>query len=806
MIVRRLLPALVLLEVVGGVIGSRAAGAPGVVPDIAITPSFPRTVVVGQASVPASVLLTSSALVPTAVSAVTLAPSCEEPADAGACNPVESLVVSSTARGSGGGCEGVEFAVTGPDGAGRVLFSTSSPVVLAPVVAARCTIGFTIDAVKGPPTGRVAQAATLTVFPGVPSLAQTVTGRSTVEVTRAAPVVRASTRRASADVGSATASEVTVTAGGMGTSTPPPGGAVVFRLFGPDDGGCTGAPATTSEPRSLSAGRATSPPFTLRQPGAYRWVAGYEGDLNYGPASSGCGGDGATVVVRGVTASVPTTSPPATAPATPAARAGTPAGVPAPVPARPASPAPARSGGHRAYARFDPIVHADEVVHHLVVAFVLLSVVLGAAAAGVRAAGAGSGAGSGSGPGSGSGVTEVVSMEVGVPEAGAVLLATQALERGDRSGTWRWPATEQLDKLSLRVPRRLAPASPLLARVLNDGGYLRATLGSAWVLVPLGSVALGVLAVADTSGQALPPRFWLLMAIAVVGVFDAFAGFLAVTVFVLGVTLMGGLSSAGAVRTVLALSLLWFAAPLIAGASRPLRREPTRTIEEHWDRMADIVIASLIGAWAVQGILQALPTVSGLALPVAEQADVAALVVLGALAARMILETVAAHWYPARLAMVQAPELPGPRTGQRLAAKLLTLAIFVFVAASYVGLCWQLVLGAALFIVPQLLELLDDRLPNFPKLHTALPQGIVQIVLLLFVTAYIGAFAVHAFRQSEQLIRSSFLLLALPGFVFAVLGLFGREGHKPTLRWRHQLAGVLILAIGVLFVVGVIGV
>ena len=202
----------------------------------------------------------------------------------------------------------------------------------------------------------------------------------------------------------------------------------------------------------------------------------------------------------------------------------------------------------------------------------------------------------------------------------------------------------------------------------------------------------------------------------------------------------------------------------------------------------------------------ALPTLSGLDLPVAEQANLAALIVLGALAARMVLETIAAHWYPARLSAVQAPELPGPRTGQRLAAKLITLTIFLFVAASYVGFCWQLYVGGVLFIVPQLLEFFEDRLPNFPKLHTALPQGLVQIVLLLFVTAFLSVLAVDSFQDSQELIRYSFLLLSIPGFVFAVLGLFGREGPKPELRWRHQLAGVLVLAIGVLFVVGIIGI
>ena len=307
-------------------------------------------------------------------------------------------------------------------------------------------------------------------------------------------------------------------------------------------------------------------------------------------------------------------------------------------------------------------------------------------------------------------------------------------------------------------------------------------------------------------GDALPPAFGLLIAIAVLGVFDALVGLLAVAVFVTGVIVLGGLTSADTARTLLALALLWFAAPLIAGASRPLRREPTRTLEQHWDRLADVVIASLIGAWAVQQIVQALPTLSGLDLPIAARANDATLVVLVALAARMAIETIAAHWYPARLSSVQAPELPGPRTGQRLAAKTVTLAVFLFVATSYVGLCWQLYVGGALFIVPQFLELFADKFPSSPRLHIALPHGIVQIVLLLFVTGYLGVLAVDRFHDGPELIRWSFLLLSLPGFVFSLLDLFGREGPEYPLRWRHQIVGVLILSIGILFVLGVIGI
>lgn len=813
MIGRRLGAVILLVALAAIAFSPRASSQPTFAPDLAIRPVFPPAVEVGRTGVAASLQLDASSLAPSVVSAVTLDPTCEDPTSAGGCGPGGSLVLSTTARGSGRACDGFTFVVVGPDAAGRYLFKPSSAIVLATGLAAACTIRFTFDALTRTPAGRVSPVAALTAFPLVPLLAGTATGSSVMTVVPAAPTVRVSASQSSAAVGTPIRSEVAVTAV-VGPGTPGPTGTVTFELFGPDDDGCDGAPAFTSKPAPLSGGRVTSPTFAPRSAGIYRWVATYEGDLNYELTRTPCDDPTATTVVARASAAAQPSAP-MTGAGSPPPTAAPPAVVAPPPGATPPGAGPGGSGsGDRssALAPYDPLAHASDLVDQQVGAFVLLGVVLGAAggrsAARARLQG-GSGPQSGSQSLSGSdssGGGEMISTQVGVPETGAVFLAAQSLERGDRSGTWQWPGTESLDRVSLTLPRRVARLSPLLARVMDDGGYLRAILGFASVLVPLGALALGLLAVLDVDGEPLPPAFGLLVAIAVLGVFDALAGLIAVAVFVTGVVVLGGLSSADAARTLLALALLWFAAPLIAGASRPLRREPTRTMEEHWDRLADIVIASLIGAWAVQQILQALPTLSGLELPVATRANDAALVVLVALAVRMVIETIAAHWYPSRLSSVQAPELPGPRTGQRLAAKMLTLAVFLFVATSYVGLCWQLYVGGVLFIVPQFLEFFADRFPNSRKLHTALPHGIVQIVLLLFVTGYLGVLAVDRFRDSLELIRWSFLLLSLPGFVFATLDLFGREGPEYPLRWRHQILGVLILSIGILFVLGVIGI
>jgi hypothetical protein len=380
-----------------------------------------------------------------------------------------------------------------------------------------------------------------------------------------------------------------------------------------------------------------------------------------------------------------------------------------------------------------------------------------------------------------------------------------AVAIGDRSRTWSWPGTERLDALGATLPARLARRSPLLARVAADGTYLRAILGSASLLGLLAGLALGVAALRDTGGDALPPAAALTIAIAVLGVLDAAAGLVAVLIFTIGVLALGGVDSSADLRLTLTLGALWFVVPVLAGAARPLRRPPTRRLEQSWDRAADFVIASLVGAWAVQKLVLALPGLAGKDLPIAEHADTAAFCVLAALVVRLAAETITAHLYPRRLDMTEAGDVPQPGSLQRLGASALRTAIFVFFAYIVVGTSWQLWAGAALFVVPQVLAVYEERFPNSPGLFRALPKGLVRLVLMLFVATAVGALLLRTMDEhSDTFLADSFVVLALPGFLLALLSLFGREGDQPAIGWGKRIAGIAILALGILLVLGLL--
>ena len=285
-------------------------------------------------------------------------------------------------------------------------------------------------------------------------------------------------------------------------------------------------------------------------------------------------------------------------------------------------------------------------------------------------------------------------------------------------------------------------------------------------------------ALRDVGGDALPPSAALTIAIAVLGVLDATAGLVAVLIFATGVLALGGIDSNANLRLMLGLGALWFVVPVLAGAVRPLRREPTRKLEESWDRAADFIIASLIGAWAVQKIVLALPGLAGIELPLTAYANTAAYAVLAALVVRLGLETLAAHLYPRRLDAAEPGELSDPGALLRLGATALRTVIFVFFAHIVVGSSWQLWVGAALFVIPQVLAVYEERVPNSPGLFRALPKGLVELVLMLLVGTAVGALLISTMDENaETFIANSFVLLSLPGFLLSLLQLFGRDGR-----------------------------
>ncbi len=614
-------------------------------------------------------------------------------------------------------------------------------------------------------------------------------GTFTFTVTSADALSNAATRTVTYEVGETG----DTTGGGSGAG----GGGGSGAGGGGSGAGESGAPGSPPGPSATPGGSAPA--------GS---ASGGSAPAGFAPPGSAAAGFEPTVV--GAQPQPRSSARPSPTPRAGTAPSGAGAGVPHPATPNAGSSDAVTRAVH-ALAPYDPRSDPAKTLAILVAAFTLLQ--LGASTGGLAFARGAGGVvrtaprreSGGSGPRERRHAAEKPKAEFGYERLRVKLLGAGfgAVALGDRSRTWHWPGTQGLDALSATLPARLARRWPLLARVTADGTYLRAILGSASLLGALAGLGLGVAALRDTGGDALPPAAALTIAIAVLGVLDAAAGLLAVLIFTFGVLALGGVDSSADLRVMLSLAALWFVVPVLAGAARPLRRPPTRSLEESWDRGADFVIASLVGAWAVHQIVLALPGMAGVQLPIAEHAGTAAVCVLAALAVRLAAETIASHLYPQRLDASEAGYVPQPGKLQRLGASALRATLFVFFGYIVAGTSWQLWVAAALFVVPQVLSIYRERLPNSRMLYHTRPRGLVRIALMLFVATAIGALLLRTMNEhGESFLADSFVILAIPGFLLALLPVFGREGDPPAIGWGKRIAGIAILAAGILLALG----
>jgi peptidoglycan/LPS O-acetylase OafA/YrhL len=103
-----------------------------------------------------------------------------------------------------------------------------------------------------------------------------------------------------------------------------------------------------------------------------------------------------------------------------------------------------------------------------------------------------------------------------------------------------------------------------------------------------------------------------------------------------------------------------------------------------------------------------------------------------------------------------------------------------------------------------MLSIVEDRLPSVPALARTLPKGLVKIVVMLLVVTVIGALLADANSDSPDFLANSFVILSIPGFVLSLAALVVRDADEPEMDWPRRLAGVVVLAFGVLLSLGMV--
>lgn len=365
--------------------------------------------------------------------------------------------------------------------------------------------------------------------------------------------------------------------------------------------------------------------------------------------------------------------------------------------------------------------------------------------------------------------------------------------RGDLAGIWKIPMTHLLDTIFITGAHRTSRISPVLSRIFYDGNYLRAMIGSlAALLHPLG-LLLGVLALKNVGGQALPPSWLLFSAIIVLGVLDAFAGFLTASIFFMGVLISGNIGSRDELLTVVGTIAIFFAPALIASAFRPFRRE-IRSSFDTWERCTDYLLAAVLTGWSISKMIGSLAGLASVQLPITIYAFKIGVVAAVAVAIRLAGEDCASYIFPVRLAALQ-PELTHPSKIQISIAILCKTTIFTLLAEPFIGNSIQLWLGVFLFVLPKVISLtLGERLPKSGLIQKTLPKGALKVVVMVLIGTIFGRWVQSFYQDPTEFLRWGFVILGVPGLILQIASFFA-DRNTPS-KWKYEGPGRFLYRFG----------
>jgi hypothetical protein len=374
---------------------------------------------------------------------------------------------------------------------------------------------------------------------------------------------------------------------------------------------------------------------------------------------------------------------------------------------------------------------------------------------------------------------------------------------GDRIPVFKLGVFTFLDKFTHNLTVRLAKFSPILSKVVNDGAYLRAIFGSAWLAFPIAGIALATIALSEPSVELSPPSWQIFIAIAVLGIFDAFAGMLATLIFAIGMMNNYGIQSSADIRMMLGVLLLGFGPALIAVAFRQIRKHFETNFGYFWERLVDLAVLVFFTGWTVSSMVSTLPALAGKTLQAANHVADFGFYLSIAIAIRIVFEEIAARGYSSRLDKINPTEVPGTSQLQKYLSTALRLGMFIFVTAAFMGNTWQVWVGSIIFILPNVLGWFSDKLPNSAVIWKLIPTGLPGLAFSLFVAGYTSTFISGWLGKNPDYSQWSFMLMPIPMFLVGVVGLFGREGKedevrplkKPGLRWIYRVGGIVVLGL-----------
>ena len=321
--------------------------------------------------------------------------------------------------------------------------------------------------------------------------------------------------------------------------------------------------------------------------------------------------------------------------------------------------------------------------------------------------------------------------------------------------------------------------------------------GTNALLLWLSGVVVGIVSLVQSGFSVIPGSIGIILAIVVLGILDAMAGFIAWATISIGALVTLHVQTLQDFLTMVGVGCLAISLSFFANYLRPLRRVGHTGLVGLWDRFADYVIPPVFTAFAAAGIAKGLNGLSGLQIVDQDDLLMIQIVAGSTVVVRLALEDVLRKLYPQRSVDAAMPITQPPKTSLRLAAIVCRTVITYLLIAAFVGYSWLAIAAAIILSVPLVFGVYESALPTIPGMHRWLPSGITKI-LVTTVTGVLLVAYIFTSPVVEGLLPGLLVILLIPSAVITGLHVLAPSGSGWTNVWPKRILGVpvYVLAVG----------
>ena len=377
---------------------------------------------------------------------------------------------------------------------------------------------------------------------------------------------------------------------------------------------------------------------------------------------------------------------------------------------------------------------------------------------------------------------------------------------GDKLLLWRATSMTWMDEWWPKATVKSASVSPFVSKALNDGSYLRAGIGTVWGFLPVLSIIFSVWALASSVGPVGEPGSKGLIGVMVIGVLDVFSGLLGASVLIIGFLLIeaasNDLGAMADVRFLFGLFSLSCGPAILATSIRTIRKPAARQRTDWWDRVIDLAVGTFIAGWMTLILVAVLNQYAGIGLKLMTVDTQVAIFIASAFVGRVIVEESIARSFTGRLNRLNPTVVPDQILGLKWFAIVSRAVVTVFLSVAFIGNCWQLWVGVTLFSLPSVIGEFQDRFPSRPRMNRYIPQQTPTLTIVEICIIGILSILIATIGSGPSMIRTGFMLFAIPPIILAVTNAVGREtvdGYgtwylEPQFTRWYRLGGVVVLA------------